>query len=221
MRRVDLLILPLLIACGDPLRGGEALDELFGLRPAPQDPAWEMRWLGHDELVIGCDLQPTTLVGDSEIQFGEVVVTAPDEPLASVWRFEGEESDWALGFPVLVDASRYDGTIVDDDPEASLSVQRGVWGVPWNIALLYASGDGAKLGETLFVGGQEIEDPITWVEVLTEAAVVTGDVEGALVPIEPVEELWVFGGEIDTENPTFALWSGAALGGVVAEDCDE
>ena len=223
MQRVRLLVVTSLVGtgCGESLVSGEALDGLFGVRPLPARVAWEMRWLDEDgRLSVGCELSAADVIDDGGIQWGELLVTAPVDPEPIRWVEEEPGTYWALGLPVLVDAERYDRDWLE--PDDTLSVERGVWGIPFDVALFYAEGDLELVGERLFASDTPLEEDANVVSVVSELVAARAQIGGSLLLEKHADEIWVFGGEVDEEdNATWGIWSGNALEGVVVEDCGE
>ncbi len=220
MRRwVPLGLFACSVACGDSLRSGPVLDELFGLTPVPETVAWEMRWfVGAEHLVVSCDLARARVVEDEESFLGEIRVSPPRaQPPGFV---ETEGVDWALGFPVLVDAERYDPHL-PDDPQESLEDWRGVWGAPPGLALLVADGDADALEDELLVDGERaLEAGAVWVEVVAPAVAISGRFEGALLVVRDfVDDILVFQTE-KLDDEVHEVWSGAAIGWLEPDHCE-
>jgi hypothetical protein len=195
--------------CGDSLISGEALDDLFGLSPVPERVSWEVRWLSDDHtLVLGCELYPARVLDYDDIAFGEISVTPPDaEP--EHW-IEEDDATWALGFPVLVDRNGYREAPGND----SLHADRGVWGLPWGQAMLFADGEDWAVEERLLIDPEAVlETGVVWVDVLTEAVSVTGDVHGTLIQSEVHNEIWV-SNLAYVDDSILEVWSGEHFDGV-------
>lgn len=220
MQRLVLLSGALLFGagCGDSLRSGEVLDELFGLTPVPEEVAWEMRWyLGEEHLVRACDLAPATVVDDEDALFGEIRVSPPFTLPPDL--VESEGVDWALGFPVLVAPNRYEPEL-PDEPRENLEDWRGVWGVPPGIAVLVADGEAEALEDELLVDGEwALEEGAVWVEVVTAAVAISGRFEGALIVVEDFVDMVVFQTE-KLDDTIVDVWTGEALGGLEPEPCE-
>ena len=215
----SILCVVLTTACGDSLRSGEALDELFGLTPVPENVAWEMRWfVGEDGLLLSCELHDAEVVFEDDAIFGEIVVSPPrPEP---PYLFDADGVNWALGFPVLVDVDRYDDALPRRAPR-SLDESRGVWGIPPGIALLVAEGDAQALEDQLLVDGAwALEEGAVWVEVVATAVAISGRLDGALVVVDDFTDLLVFQRE-HIDEAVMDVWSGLSLGGLhPADNCE-
>ena len=162
------LFLLLLTGCEPAsLASGERLDELMGSTPAPQDPAFEVRWFAglQSGLTIDCALVPAEIGNDEDVIWGTLSVELPEDPEPPVW-LDWEDYSWALGLFVLVDRERY--LPPEDSDGDDLEAWRGVWGAAGGHALLYVEGDTELAHEELLIVPDNAEDvdAIDWVELL-------------------------------------------------------
>ena len=236
-----------LTGCGDPLLGGEALDQVMGVARPPARPAWELRWLSDGPLTVDCTPLPGAEIEGEEVLLGSLFAEEPPVPSGAgpVMLAPGV----SVALAALVDQGTYqrfsgntgeppvfipDGEDDDDDSTDLLAqnrwvadqldadAARGVWGVAVGRALLVVE-PGYEANASVFrVGGATPAAGARWMGVVVELVNLTGRVDGALYPLEVDDEELGF----DTvalnflEEPDAELATGLAFGGsVAAETC--
>lgn len=239
--RFILLTPAVLVGCETSgLYSASALEQLYDVSPVPEDPAWEMRWLGQDVgLNLGCDLIP---VGEFEAELigGTVSAAPPSIGAPQLWNDEGQYR-WAVALLVMVNPVQYNPAALDgeeDDEDygfeeeeefAELESVVGIWGGVENRALLFAQGDYEEIEESLVIGEEsEIDDAFfasmenegIWVGVVPELVSQLGTLAGAMYPLAEVEweemdddGLYVTANERLSEM-SYDMLSGESLGGV-------
>jgi hypothetical protein len=215
-----MLLLPLLLACGDSLLSGNAVDQLLDDAPLPDEPAWRLLWLGDDAVYGDCELEHVDTDG-IEAVFGEVELDAPEIPEPTRWN-QGAGFEWALAWVALVNAPDFvapqelDGPAIEED---------GTWGIAQSRAYLFVEGDRGAAADTLLAG--QAEDDLAdqaWVEWVPQLVALEGSAAGALLQLEDEDEhdelliTNVEGLSIATEDAVMGEW-GEGL--VPARGCGE
>lgn len=217
-----LLLAVLSTGCeGDTLLSGDRLDALFGANPVPVEPAWAMAWLDDNwVLVTDCRLEPAQVVTDEEIVFGELVLDPPESGPTRWVDVEGHPL--AVGFPLLVDATRFDPPDEPDGPNP-LSFDRGVWGIPFSVRVVADFDDPYALtdvGEWLLADRADgLEPGASWWDILIESAALREDLEGTLVRSsvgaeDDGEGMFVITTDFASESHA-RIWSGGIFDGMV------
>lgn len=193
--------------CGASLVGPGELAQRIDTPAPPGDPAWEVRWVSGDGLVVGCERVPAELVGRLAVS-GSVPAVPPEMPEPAVWNVESTFR-WALGLPVLVEA----GSPWPPAGTGALEAEAGVFGTTAPLAWLVVDGEPADAGAQLGIGPLDTG----WVEVLVDRVTAQGDWNAGLEPWTVEDDLFVtslgWG-----EDESLDLWSGETTGGI-ARSC--
>ncbi|MEL6346581.1 MAG: hypothetical protein AAFV53_25945 [Myxococcota bacterium] len=238
-------ILPLVLlhGCdlGSLLSAGE-LERLYAKPPLPADPAWQIRWIGPDGMVVGCELLDAE-VFDPQDSWDSVFAVEPSPPEPEVWNINEEEGvRWAVGLVTLVNAEqitafREDAPEEEEDVEedeeaadfegqaASLELDDGVWGVVPERVLLYGQGNMEALAREFSLPVDLVEelDEIDgfWLGMLPQFVELRGEVQGALYPLSEDEgiQLEEYGLEVTTSyalaDVEWEVFSGFPFEGIV------
>lgn len=174
-----MLLLPLLVACGDSLLSGTAVDQLLDDAPLPEAPAWRIRWLTGEGVYGDCALDEIDPEG-IEAVFGEVELDAPDVEEPPVWN-QGAGFEWALAWVTLV--SEPDFTI-ETGPDLAIE-EDGTWGLAESRAMLFVQGDLDAASDRLLAGdnGADLSEQ-GWVEWVPQLIALEGSPAGALLAVD-------------------------------------
>ncbi|MCB9744004.1 MAG: hypothetical protein H6740_15495 [Alphaproteobacteria bacterium] len=187
-----LLLLPLALGCGDPLLSAPAINGLVNA-PAPAEPAWNLRWLEDEELVIDCAVEKLDAFNQADLILGELDLAPPQVYAPPTWVDESERGyAYALGLLSVVDEELWEFHGEEDEedeggatPDLALALSEGTWGVSGTWALLFVDGDLEAAGAELLVGdgdeGHALSGSPSWVRWLPEVVYATNNAEGALI----------------------------------------
>ena len=209
----------------DSLLGDSGLAGTFGTSISePANVSWELRWLQEAGVVSQCELlQPGGGSYWFDYDFGtlEAEAPSPGPPLVAT---DGETFSWSLALLGVVDAAAD-----EPRPSSDLDPFGGVWGLAPIQAVLHIVGDVEALSEALEVDGTPdaaaLVEGYQTVEIFPDVVLATGDVVGALQPIDPTlffteQENSIVVDSLDiVADASRALFSGEGLGGVTFEEC--
>lgn len=211
----------LLTGCGSSLYGEHGLGLLVGEEPPSSELAWELRWVQPaDGLVLGCDLEPTSALGEQEgLPFGFLEVDSPTQVVPAAWN-DVAGGRFALALPTLLDRE------ASVERSSAAAPFAGVWGISAYQAYLVVEGDGAAVANALDIplSGEErtLAEGVHLVDLWTDPVVDTGTMVGAVFLFDSVVPLALDGDEgplalvalDETTDNERAVWSGEALGGL-------
>ena len=211
----------------DSLLGESGLAGTFGTSiPEPANVSWELRWFqgAGAGMVSPCELlQPVDGSYWFDYDFG-TLEAAPPTPGPPPVAIDGETFSWSLALLGVVDAAAD-----EPRPSSDLDPFGGVWGLAPIQAVLHIVGDVEALSEALEVDGTPdavaLVEGYQTVEIFPDVVLATGDVVGALQPVDPTlffteqeNSIVVDSLDIVADAPR-ALFSGEGLGGVTFEEC--
>ncbi|MEZ4318346.1 MAG: hypothetical protein R3F61_12620 [Myxococcota bacterium] len=198
-----------LSGCGDSLLGPWEIEQRIASPPLPDDPVWEVRWVGSEGLRVACERIDAgtpeggiAVLGSAELPLPSL----PPPPFVDAGTYR-----WALALPVLTDRQG----AFPPTGDASLDDDLGVWGTSAPLGWLQVEGDLDAAGAALMLDGSAAPQA-GWVDVVSELAWTSGRIDGALERLEvPPTSLYATA-LFWTDDEDWVLWSGEGLGGITS-----